>query len=112
MLNRDDAFFPFRPEEGDGIMLIAKAHTVSVSVDHQAPISDPMRLSAAKTAGLELVLAGGATLGGWASYELPWGHSRLMDYLNDVASPFFAVWTHGTTYYVNRLHVMYARPLE
>ena len=112
MLNREDAFFPFRPDEGDGIMLIAKAHTVSVSVDRQAPITDPTRLSAATTAGVELVLAGGSTLGGWASYELPPGHARVIDYLNTSAASFFAVWTHATTHYVNRAHVMYARPLE
>jgi hypothetical protein len=112
MLNRDEAFFPFKPDEGDGVMLIAKAHTVSVSVDRQVPISDPARLSAAKTAALELVLAGGSTLGGLASYELPEGHSRLLDYLNSSPASFFAVWTHATTHYVNRAHVLYARPVE
>lgn len=112
MLNRQDAFFPFKPDEGDGIMLIAKAHTITVAVDRQAPISDPTRLSAAKTAGVELVLVGGSRLGGWASYELPQGHSRLLDYLNTREASFFAVWTHTSTHYVNRAHVLYARPLE
>ena len=111
MLNRDDAFFPFHPHDADGVLLLAKSHTVTVSVDRQAPISDPARLSAATQTGLELVLAGGSTLGGWASYELPEGHSRLLDYLNANAAPFFSIWTHASTHYVNRAHVLYARPL-
>jgi hypothetical protein len=111
MLNRDDAFFPFRPDDGDGVLLLAKTHTVTVSLDRQAPISDPTRLSAATQTGLELVLAGGSTLGGWASYELPEGHTRLLDYLNASHAPFFAIWTHATTHFVNRAHVLYARPL-
>lgn len=112
MLNRADPFFPFQPEEGDGVMLVAKAHTVTVAVDHQAPISDPERLEVAKVVGVELVLAGGSTLGGWARYELPEGHSRLLDYLNAGPAPFFSIWTEVTTHFVNRAHVMYARPLE
>ena len=43
-------------------MLIAKAHTVTVSQDRQVPILDPIRLSAARMVGVELVLAGGSTL--------------------------------------------------
>lgn len=112
MLNRPEGFFPFRPDEDGGVLLVAKSHTVTLSVDRQAPIPDPDRLSAARLAGLELVLAGGSTLGGWASYELPEGHARLLDYLNETAAPFFAIWTHATTHYVNRAHVLYARPLE
>jgi hypothetical protein len=112
MLNRDEGFFPFAPDEDGGVMLVAKAHTIALSVDRQAPIADPARLSAARNVGIELVLAGGSTLGGWASYELPAGHARLLDYLNEEAHPFFAIWTHATTHYVNRAHVLYARPLE
>src|SRR2546422_11771304 len=49
-----------------------------------------------------LVLAGGSKLGGWASAELPDHHARLIDYLNASHDPFFAVWTHAATHYVNR----------
>jgi hypothetical protein len=113
MLNRSENFFAFeRADEDAGVLLIAKAHTVTLSVDRQAPITDPARLEAARMVGVELLLADGSTLGGWSSYELPAGHSRLIDYLNDTAHPFFAVWTHESTHYVNRQHVLYARPLE
>lgn len=112
MLNRPEGFFAFRPADEDDVLLASKVQTVSVSLDRQAPISDPARLSAAKLLGVEIVLAGGATLGGWASVELPSYHARLLDYLNVSHDPFFAVWTHAATHYVNRAHVLYARPLD
>jgi hypothetical protein len=112
MLNRREAFFAFRPEAGGELLLISKGHIVSVTLDRQAPIADPARLSAAKLLGIEVVLAGGTTLNGWASAELPPEHSRLLDYLNASQEPFFALWTHASTHYVNRAHVLYARPLD
>lgn len=112
LLNRPEGFFAFRPEHDDQVLLVSKLQTVSLSVDRQAPIADPARLSAARMLGLELVLAGGSTLGGWASAELPQEHARLLDYLNASHDPFFAVWTHAATHYVNRAFVLYARPLS
>ena len=115
MLNRDEGFFAFKAdhEEGkDDFLLVSKSHTVSVAVDRQAPISDPARLSAAKMVGLELVLAGGAELAGWASIELPPQQSRLLDYLNSARRAFFTVWTHAATHHINPAHVLYARPLD
>src|SRR5690349_5239522 len=112
LLNRPEGFFAFQPAANEDVLLVSKLQTVSLSIDRQAPIADPARLSAARMLGVELVLAGGSTLGGWASAELPEGHSRLLDYLNATPEPFFAVWTHAATHYVNRAFVMYARPLS
>ncbi len=112
MLNRTEGFFAFRPTDEGDILLVSKVHTVWLSVDRQAPIADPARLSAARMLGVEVMLAGGATLGGWASVELPVHHSRLLDYLNASQEAFFAVWTHAATHYLNRAHVLYARPLD
>jgi len=112
LLNRPEGFFAFRPAEDDEVLLVSKVQTVSLTVDRQAPIADPARLSAARTLGLEVVLAGGATLGGWASVELPEQHARLLDYLNESEEAFFAVWSHASTHYVNRAYVMFARPLS
>ena len=112
MLNRREGFFAFRPEDVDELLLVSKGNTISVSQDSQAPIADPARLSAAKLLGIEIVLAGGSTLSGWASAELPPEHSRLLDYLNASQEPFFALWTHASTHYVNRAHVLYARPMD
>jgi hypothetical protein len=114
MLNRSETFFAFKPDPKDEheLLLVSKSHTVTVAVDRQAPIADPARLSAAKLLGLELVLAGGSKLAGWASVELPPQHSRLLDYLNSSGESFFALWTHVATHYVNPAHVLYARPLD
>jgi len=111
MLNRPEAFFPFRTKkDGEGVLLVAKARTVTLTV--QRPQSeDSVRLSAAKKATLEITLADGSTLSGWATLELPQHHSRVLDYLNAVAEPFFAIETSdGVLHLVNRAHVLYARP--
>ncbi len=112
MLNRAEGFFAFRPADEEGLLLPSKGHTISLSVDRATPITDPARLSAARLLGLELVLASGETLRGWASAELPAAHARVLDYLNASPDPFFAVWTHAAIHYVNRAHVLYARPLD
>jgi len=115
MLNRAESFFPFRPEgggAGEGFIFVSKLQTVSVTQHRQAPIADPARLSAAKLIGLELVLAEGSAIAGWASVELPPEQSRLLDYLNSTDDPFFAVWTHAATHYVHRGHVRFARPMD
>lgn len=110
MLNRAEAFFPFRPEaRADAVLFIAKAHTVMLAVDG-VPLADPTRAQAAQTADLEVVLEGGTTITGRAQFELPDAHRRLLDFLNASEDPFFAVTEGTTTNYVNRAHVLYARP--
>lgn len=110
MLNRADAFFPFRSRKnGEGVLLVAKARTVSLTVP-RADNLDPARLSAAKKVSLELTLADGSKLSGWAALELPEYHSRLLDYLNAAAEPFFAIREADAVHLVNRAHVLFARP--
>ncbi|MGH7613686.1 MAG: hypothetical protein ACREMW_06550 [Gemmatimonadales bacterium] len=111
MLNRRDAFFPFRAADDEAVLLVAKRQTIAVAVD-RAPILDPDRLSAAKELRLELVLDNGATLAGWASVELPEDQSRPLDYLNAGPEPFFVITTDESTHYVNRAHVLFARPRD
>jgi hypothetical protein len=112
MLNRADGFFPFRPD-GDGTVLLAtKAHTIMLSVAADDAAQDPARLSAARLVSLELTLVDGSTLRGFASAELPEHHSRLLDYLNASALPFFAVSAGEEFHFVNSAHVVYARPQE
>lgn len=110
LLNRPEAFFPFRPKkEASGVLLVAKARTVMVSVP-RAGQEDADRLSAAKQASLEVTLADGSKLSGWATLELPEYHSRLLDYLNASRDEFFAIATADQTHIVNRAHVLYVRP--
>src|SRR2546421_12993603 len=54
MLNRPEGFFPFRPQGNRaGVLLVAKARTVSLTVPLAEP-EDQTRLSAAKQARLEV----------------------------------------------------------
>jgi hypothetical protein len=111
MLNRADGFFPFRPKGDSGaVLLVTKARTVSLTVPLATDPQDPDRLSAAKQARLELTLADGTKLSGHATLELPDHHSRILDYLNAAAQPFFAITTADQIHLVNRAHVLYARP--
>ena len=110
MLNRAEGFFPFRPEGDGGVLLVSKAHTITLSVPPAAAAEDPARVSAAKRAGIELALADGSQLTGWATLELPEHHARVLDYLNASPEPFFAVTTAYEVHFVNRAHVLYARP--
>lgn len=109
LLNRPDAFFAFRSQSDEGIMLVAKARTVMVTVPRSAP-EDSDRLSAAKQASLEVTLADGSKLSGWATLELPEHHSRLLDYLNASQDPFFELTTADQVHIVNRAHVLFVRP--
>jgi len=112
MLNRAEGFFAFRPKgNGAGVLLVAKARTVSLTVPAMQP-QDAARLSAAKRAHLEITLADGSQLSGWATLELPQHHSRVLDYLNTTAEPFFAVAADDGLHLVNRAHVLYARPQD
>jgi hypothetical protein len=110
MLNRAEGFFAFRPAGDGDIMFVTKARTIMLSVPRDAAAEDPARLSAAKLVGIELTLAGESLLTGWATLELPEYHSRLLDYLNASPDPFFAVGTADEVHFVNRAHVLYARP--
>ena len=109
LLNRPEAFFPFRPKKDSGVLLVAKARTVMVSVPRAEP-EDSDRLSAAKQASLEVTLADGSKLSGWATLELPEHHSRLLDYLNASRDEFFALATADHMHIVNRAHVLFVRP--
>jgi hypothetical protein len=110
MLNRPEGFFPFRPDGEDAVLLVTKARTITLSVPHDTADDDPDRLSAAKLTGVSLALADGSQLTGWAVFELPQHHSRLLDYLNSSPDPFFAVSTDAEIHFVNRAHVLYAQP--
>ena len=110
MLNRPDGFFPFRSHKDDeGVLLVAKARTVTLTVPLPHEV-DKARLSAAKRVRLELTLADGSKLSGWATLELPEYHSRVLDYLNAAAEPFFSITTAEVLHLVNRAHVLFVHP--
>src|ERR1041384_2207804 len=99
-----------RPRGGTaGVLRGAKARAVTLKVPRTAP-EDSSRLSAAKQASLEVTLADGSHLSGWATLELPQHHSRLLDYFNPVARPFFSIATADEGHVITRSHVLYVRP--
>lgn len=110
MLNRADGFFPFRAAGAAQVLLVTKARTISLTVPRNVTGEDPARLSAAKVVALTVTLPGHTDITGWATLELPENHSRLLDYLNASPDPFFAVTTADEVHFVNRAHVLYARP--
>ena len=111
MLNRAEGFFPFRPKNDNGtVLLVTKARTVTLSVPRTTAPQDPARLSAARTGRLEVTLADGSKLSGWVTIEMPEHHSRLLDYLNAApGEPFFAITSADEIHLVNRAHVLFAR---
>lgn len=112
LLNRPEQVFPFRADEEGDVLLVVKAQTVRISTDMAADFVDPTRLGVVKSLSVELALADGSHIAGRVAVELPEGRSRLLDYLNDVPAPFFAISDGAKTHYVNRDYVLYARPRE
>jgi len=116
LLNRREGFFAFRPagngKAGGAVLLVSKAQTISLTVAKGDLIDDPARRSAARLVAIEIVLTDRSTLHGWAHVELPEHHARLLDYLNATPELFFAVTADDGTHYLNRTHVLYARPKD
>ncbi len=110
MLNRADPFFALTSATG-GVVFVPKAQTAVVTCHHQAPPTDPDRLSAAKMIALDVMVVGGHEFRGRAALELPPGRSRALDYVNGPGT-FFALWTDDLTHYVNKLLVRTIRPLD
>jgi hypothetical protein len=110
MLNRPEAFFPFRPADGAPVLLVARAHTLTVSVATTDLLSDPDRREAAQAIALGVTLSTGEVLSGEAWFEAPVTQQRPLDYLNAAREPFFALVHGDVTDYVNRAHVRHAQP--
>lgn len=112
LLNRAEAVFPFRADAEGDVLLVVKEQTMRVSTEATDELVDPARLGVVKSLNVELALAEGSQIAGRVAVELPEGHSRLLDYLNDVPAPFFAISDGELIHYVNRDYVLYARPRE
>ena len=108
MLNRPEPFFPVTLAGGQ-IAFAAKAQVALVTCDPGIAMTDVERASAAKTIRLDVTMAGGNQVKGWASLELPPTRNRTLDYLNE-PGPFFVLRTETATCYINRLHVRVVRP--
>jgi hypothetical protein len=110
MLNRPEAFFPFRPADGGPVLLVARAHTLALSTASGDPLGDPHRREAAHAVPLTVTLTTGDTLSGDAWFEASAMRQRPLDYLNASRDPFFAVVRGDVTDYINSAHVRSAQP--
>jgi hypothetical protein len=110
MLNRPEAFFPFRPADGGPVLLVARAHTLALSTASGDPLGDPDRREAAHAVPLTVTLTTGDTLSGDAWFEASAMRQRPLDYLNASRDPFFAVVRGDVTDYINSAHVRSAQP--
>ena len=109
MLNRADPFFALILAAG-GVALVSKAQAAVVSCRDMSPL-DPTRASAARLVALEVSLVNGIEYRGRATYELPPGRARTLDYVNG-SERFFTVWTDDLTRYINKSLVRIIRPLD
>lgn len=110
MLNREAPFFALtRP--GGGVLFVAKAQAAIVSCPHEEPLDTLERLPAARLVALDVVLAGGRGVRGWAPAELPPGRARSLDYVNGPGA-FFALWTDDLAHCINKSLVRAIRPLD
>jgi hypothetical protein len=109
MLNRANPFFALTLPTG-GVAFVSKAQAAVVSCRDASPL-DPARASAARLVALEVSLANGAEYRGRATYELPPGRGRTLDYVNG-SERFFTVWTDDLARYINKSLVRIIRPLD
>lgn len=110
MLNRFERFFPFRPDGGSGVLLVAKAQTLWLAEDGDETGGDAVQLVGRTSVGLDVTLVDGTMLSGVTAFDLPQAGGRVLDYLNVAQERFFALAAAADTYFVNRDHVRYARP--
>lgn len=105
-LNRPEPFFAFQPATG-GVFFVARAQVRMVTVRGMAV--EPS--STARSVEIELTLAGGETLAGTCTIELPPPRNRTLDYLNQ-PEPFLALVARGATHYIPRAAIRRVRPVS
>ncbi len=110
MLNRSEGFIPLTGDDGHTVFL-AKSQVVAVGVNEPPSISDPERLSAARSIPLRVELSDGGEFSGTATSELPPDRRRALDFLNH-APGFFALRSGDSVRYLNRAHLRVATPLD
>ena len=100
VLNSADRFFPIETAGGETV-LVAKDQVVEVLAD--APTDDDeLRRASARSAMLEIVLAGGIVRSGLVLIEMPAGQPRLLDYFNRLSDRFLVLYETSGTRLVNR----------
>jgi hypothetical protein len=100
VLNGPERFFPVETVEGE-TLLVAKDCVIDVL--SETPIDgDELRRASARSARLDILLAGGVVRSGLVLLELPTGQPRLLDYLNRLSERFLVLYAAEGTRLVNR----------
>jgi hypothetical protein len=100
VLNSADRFFPIETGAGETV-LVAKDQVVEVLAEVPTD-DDELRRASARSAMLEIVLAGGIVRSGLVLIEMPAGQPRLLDYFNRLSDRFLVLYETSGTRLVNR----------
>lgn len=109
LLNDDESFLPLVIGSGDAF-LIQKAQIAVVGT--RLPEGDDAVDRALVGMNVELTLIDGSSHIGSLFLEVRATRQRLIDALNDLSSPFLALFTADQLRLVNRRHIAYARPVN
>lgn len=99
VLNAPERFFPLEMGEG-GTLLVAKDQVVDVLADVHED-GEELRHASARSARLDIALAGGFVRSGLVFLELPAEQPRLLDYLNRQTDHFLTLYASEGTRLVN-----------
>ena len=108
LLNDDESFLPLVIDSGDAY-LVQKAQIAVVGT--RLPEGDDAVDRALVGMNVELTLIDGSTHIGSLFLEVRATRQRLVDALNDLSSPFLALFTADQLRLVNRRHIAYVRPV-
>lgn len=108
LLNDDETFLPLVIDSGDAY-LVQKAQIAVVGT--RLPEGDDAVDRALVGMNVELTLIDGSTHIGSLFLEVRAARQRLVDALNDLSTPFLALFTADQLRLVNRRHIAYARPV-
>lgn len=100
VLNSAERFFPVQTPEGE-TLLVAKDRVVEVLAELPTDDDEELRRASARSAVLEIVLAGGIVRSGIVLIEMPAGQPRLLDYLNKLSDRFLVLYAADGTRLLN-----------
>jgi hypothetical protein len=109
MLNRPDGFFPLTLDDGTAFF-VSKAQVATVMVEWP-PEGAAAQDAIGQRVSLRVALSTGEETDGEVLIVAPPGHSRALDYLNQM-EPFFQLETARGPRLVNRDFVQVVRPLD